>query len=396
MKGEMNMRTIKIFDTTLRDGEQSPGCSMNTSEKVMVAKKLDELNVDVMEAGFAASSKSDFKAIKEISKVVKNASVVSLARLNKRDIDMAWEAIKEAKKPRLHVFIGTSDSHVYDKLGKTKEEVLKMVNEYVRYAKSKCFDVEFSLEDATRTDKDYACKVIDVAIASGATTINIPDTVGYTSPEEFKTFINYLKDNSNLNKVDISVHCHNDLGLATANSMSAILTGVNQVECTINGIGERAGNTALEEVVANLDTKKEYYDAKTNINTKMIYEASLLVSSITGSYVQHNKPIVGANAFKHEAGIHQAGVLKNKMTYEIMDPTRYGIYVDNMVIGVHSGKHVIIDKMKKLGFDPDNYDEESITFDIKEFFKTSKTIEDSDIINIINNNKIKKKKKRLD
>ena len=390
------MRTIKIFDTTLRDGEQSPGCSMSTQEKVMVAKKLDELNVDVMEAGFAASSKSDFESIKEISKVVNNASVASLARLNKRDIDMAWEAIKEAKKPRIHVFIGTSDTHVYDKLGKTKEEVLEMVKEFVSYAKEKCYDIEFSLEDATRTDKVYACKVIDEAIKAGATTINIPDTVGYTSPDEFRVFISYLKENSNLNKVNISVHCHNDLGLATANSMSAILAGVTQVECTINGIGERAGNTALEEVVANLDTKKEYYNAKTNINTKMIYEASLLVSSITGSYVQRNKPIVGANAFKHEAGIHQAGVLKNKKTYEIMDPKRYGIYVDNMVIGVHSGKHVIIDKMKKLGFDPDNYDVESITFDIKEFFKTSKTIEDSDIISIINNNKIKKNTKRLD
>lgn len=390
------MRTIKIFDTTLRDGEQSPGCSMSTQEKVMVAKKLDELNVDVMEAGFAASSKSDFESIREISKVVNNASVASLARLNKRDIDMAWDAIKDAKKPRIHVFIGTSDTHVYDKLGKTKEEVLEMVKEFVSYAKEKCYDIEFSLEDATRTDKVYACKVIDEAIKAGATTINIPDTVGYTSPDEFRAFISYLKENSNLNKVNISVHCHNDLGLATANSMSAILAGVTQVECTINGIGERAGNTALEEVVANLDTKKEYYIAKTNINTKMIYETSLLVSSITGSYVQHNKPIVGANVFKHEAGIHQAGVLKNKKTYEIMDPKRYGIYVDNMVIGVHSGKHVIIDKMKKLGFDPDNYDVESITFDIKEFFKTSKTIEDSNIISIINNNKIKKNTKRLD
>ena len=389
------MRTIKIFDTTLRDGEQSPGCSMSTQEKVMVAKKLDELNVDVMEAGFAASSKSDFESIREISKVVNNASVASLARLNKRDIDMAWDAIKDAKKPRIHVFVGTSDTHVYDKLGKTKEEVLEMVKEFVSYAKEKCYDIEFSLEDATRTDKVYACKVIDEAIKAGATTINIPDTVGYTSPDEFRAFISYLKENSNLNKVNISVHCHNDLGLATANSMSAILAGVTQVECTINGIGERAGNTALEEVVANLDTKKEYYNAKTNINTKMIYEASLLVSSITGSYVQHNKPIVGANAFKHEAGIHQAGVLKNKKTYEIMDPKRYGIYVDSMVIGVHSGKHVIIDKMKKLGFDSDNYDVERITFDIKEFFKTSKTIEDSDIISIINNNKTKKNTKRL-
>lgn len=381
------MRIIKIFDTTLRDGEQSPGCSMNVKEKVMIAKKLDELNVDVMEAGFAASSKSDFEAIKQICAVVNNASVASLARLNKKDIDIAWEAIKDAKKPRLHVFIGTSDTHIYDKLGKTKEEILQMVSRYVRYAKSKCSDVEFSLEDATRTDKDYACKVIDTAINAGATTINIPDTVGYISPEEFKLFIKYLKENSNLNKVSISVHCHNDLGLATANSMSAVLAGVNQVECTINGIGERAGNTALEEVVANIDTKKDYYDVKTNINIKMIYEISLLVSSVTGSYIQHNKPIVGENAFKHEAGIHQDGVLKNKKTYEIMDPTRYGIYTDNMVIGIHSGKHIIIDKMKKLGYNTDDYNVENITSDIKEFFKSSKTIKDSDIISIINNNK---------
>lgn len=384
------MKTIKIFDTTLRDGEQSPGCSMNIKEKVMVAKRLDELNVDIIEAGFAASSKSDFEAIKEISKVVKNASVTSLARLNKNDIDMAWESIKDAKKPRIHVFIGTSDTHVYDKLEKTKEDVLNMVTKYVSYAKTKCNDIEFSLEDATRTDKEYACKVIDEAIKSGATTINIPDTVGYTSPDEFKEFINYLKKNSNLNKVDISVHCHNDLGLATANSMSAILAGVTQVECTINGIGERAGNTALEEIVANLDTKKDYYNAKTNINTKMIYETSLLVSSITGSLIQNNKPIVGANAFKHESGIHQAGVLKNKKTYEIIDPKKYGIYVDNMVIGIHSGKNAIINKIKELDFNPENYLIDEVIDCIKSWFlnkienKTQEEFTDTIFVNILN------------
>ena len=378
------MKKIKIFDTTLRDGEQSPGCSMTTCEKVMVAKKLDDMKVDIIEAGFAASNERDFAAIKKICEEVKHSSVASLARLNKNDIDVAWDAIKDAKKPRIHVFIGTSDTHVFDKLGKTKEEVIKMVREMVRYAKVKCFDIEFSLEDAARTNKDFACRVINEAIKAGATTINIPDTVGYAMPNEFATFIKYLKQNSRLNEVDISVHCHNDLGCATANSISAIKEGVSQVECTINGIGERAGNTALEEVVAILDTRSDYYNCKTNIITNKIYEASLMVSEITGFVVQNNKSIVGKNAFKHESGIHQAGVLKNKKTYEIMDPRKFGIYTDNMVIGIHSGKNAIVDKMKNMNFNINNYDIEKIVFDIKKFFETSKTMTDEEFKCIVN------------
>lgn len=378
------MRKIKIFDTTLRDGEQSPGCSMNIEEKVNLACILDDMNVDIIEAGFAASSLNDFNAIKEISKRVKNSTVTSLARCNKKDIDIAYEAIKDANNKRIHVFIATSPIHMEYKLKKTKDEVKKIVEEHVKYAKEKCDDIEFSLEDATRTNKDFAVEVIDIAIKAGATTINIPDTVGYTIPEEYMKFIKYLKKNSKyLNDVDISVHCHNDLGLATINALSAVKVGATQVECTINGIGERAGNTALEEVVAAINTRKDYFKCETNIDTKKIYEASKYVQDVTGSYVQNNKPIVGANAFKHEAGIHQAGVINNKKTYEIIKPEDYGIHVDNIVIGVHSGKNAIIDKMKKLGFEVDNYNVLEILKAIKKYCGENKNISDEEISNVV-------------
>lgn len=386
------MRKIKIFDTTLRDGEQSPGCSMTINEKIALAKKLDMMNVDIIEAGFAASSENDFKAISEISKVVKNSTVVSLARLCKNDIDLAYEAIKTADKKRIHTFIATSDIHMKYKLKKTKEEVKEIVKKYVGYAKRKCSDIEFSLEDATRTDYDFAVEIIDIAIKSGATTINIPDTVGYTVPEEFMKFLAYIKKNSKyINNVDVSVHCHNDLGLATINSLSAVKLGVNQVECTINGIGERAGNTALEEVVAALDTRYDYFKCTTNINKKMIMEVSEYVQDITNSYVQNNKPIVGANAFKHEAGIHQAGVINNKETYEIINPEDYGIYTNNIVIGMHSGKNAIIDKMKKMNYDVSRYDIISILNDVKSFCSEYKTIDDKAFCKIISRRKINNK-----
>ena len=383
------MNRIKIFDTTLRDGEQSPGCSMSIDDKVVIAKKLDDMKVDVIEAGFAFSSENDFNAIKKISKEVKNSTVASLARCNKSDIDKAWEAVKDAKHPRIHIFIGTSDIHIFDKLKKTKEEVLNIVCDMVSYAKSKCNDIEFSLEDATRTDKDYVCKIIDIAIKEGATTINIPDTVGYIEPTEFRDFIKYLKENSNLSKVDISVHCHNDLGNATANTMSAVKEGINQVECTVNGIGERAGNTAMEEVIANIDTRSDFYNCYTNVNMSKIYDISLLVREITGSVVQNNKPVVGSNAFKHEAGIHQAGVINNKNTYEIMKPEKYGIYVDNLVIGIHSGKNAIIKKINDIGYNPEDYDVESIINEVKHWFTTniSKNISNEELMYIIDNNK---------
>lgn len=364
------MRQIKIFDTTLRDGEQSPGCSMKIEDKIKIAAALDEMKVDVIEAGFAASSEHDFEAIEMISKICNYSTVASLARCKKEDIDIAYEAIKDAKSKRIHVFIATSEIHMRNKLKKTREEVEEITRKMVSYAKSKCDDIEFSLEDATRTDKDFACKIIDIAIESGATTINIPDTVGFISPDEFKEFITYIRCHSNIDSVDISVHCHNDLGLATANTMSAIQVGVNQVEVTVNGIGERAGNTSLEEVVANIDTKR-IYKVYTNINLAMIKSISNMVVDATGSLVQSNKAIVGENAFKHEAGIHQAGVLNSRETYEIIDPIRYGIDTSNIVIGIHSGKGAIASKMKELGYDINEYDINNIVLEIKDWFNNS-------------------------
>ena len=380
------MKKIKIFDTTLRDGEQSPGCSMTIEKKIEIAKKLDEMGVDVIEAGFAASNNKDFEAIREIAKVVKHATVVSLARCNKNDIDRAYESIKEAAHPKIHTFIATSDIHMKYKLKMTREEVLEKVRECVSYAKSKCNEIEFSLEDATRTDKDFACKVIDTAIESGATTINIPDTVGYTVPCDYTEFLTYLNKHSRIGEVEMSVHCHNDLGLATANSLTAIRCGASQIECTVNGIGERAGNTAMEEVVACIKTRKDILDAYTDIDTKMIKPISNLVIEATGSIVQNNKAIVGANAFRHEAGIHQAGVINNTQTYEVMNKEDYGIYEDSIVIGIHSGKNAIIDKIKKMNKDPNRYDIDSIMQQIKEFFEYNKEIKDAEFIRIIEQN----------
>lgn len=389
------MKKIKIFDTTLRDGEQSPGCSMTIDEKVKIAKKLDEMQVDIIEAGFAASSKKDFNAIKEISKVALNATITSLARCNKNDIDLASDALKDAKHKRIHVFIATSDIHMKYKLGKTREEIKAIVKEMVNYAKSKCNDIEFSLEDATRTDKNFACEIIDIAIASGASTINIPDTVGYITPEEFIEFIRYIcKNSKKIRDVDVSVHCHNDLGMATANSLAAINCDINQIECTINGIGERAGNTALEEIVAAIDTRRDYFKCETNIDTTKIYEISKMVSNITKSFVQNNKPIVGKNAFRHEAGIHQAGVIRNKETYEIINPERYGIDIDNIVLGVHSGKNAIINKIEHMGYVVDNFNIDNIVDEFKTYFETNKTITEDEFRNIVfmNQKNIKIKK----
>lgn len=386
------MKKIKIFDTTLRDGEQSPGCSMSIEEKVKIAMMLDEARVDIIEAGFAASNEKDFEAIRRISEVCKYATVTSLARCNKTDIDKAYEAIKEANNKRIHVFIATSDIHMRDKLNMSREQVIEKVKEMVKYAKTKCSDIEFSLEDATRTDKDFACQVINTAITSGATTINIPDTVGYTIPSEFIEFITYIKKHSRIEEVDFSVHCHDDLGLATANSITAIRCGANQIECTINGIGERAGNTALEEVVAVIDTRRDTFNSYTEIDTTKIYSLSQQVINATGSIVQNNKPIVGKNAFRHEAGIHQAGVLRNKETYEIIDPKKYGINCDGIVLGIHSGKNAFIDKMQKLGFNPNEYNIEGIVSDCKEYFEINPNLDDENFKIIICQNKCKVKR----
>lgn len=393
------MRKIKIFDTTLRDGEQSPGCSMSIEDKVKIAKILDDMKVDVIEAGFAASNEKDFESIKRISSQCSYSIITSLARCNKNDIDMAYEAIKDAKNKRIHVFIATSEIHMHDKLRKTPEEVKLITQEMVSYAKSKCEDIEFSLEDATRTNWNFACEIIDIAIKAGATTINIPDTVGFMTPFEFSEFISYLRTHSMLDMVDISVHCHNDLGLATSNTLAAIIEGANQVEVTVNGIGERAGNTALEEIVAIIDTKKSL-GMRTDVYTQSIKYISDIVVNATGSFIQNNKAIVGNNAFKHESGIHQAGVIKNRETYEIIDPTKYGICSKNIVIGIHSGKNAIVDKMQKLQFDISLYDIDKIVYDIKSWLSSDanyqgiKIIPDEIFIQICYNNAINQKVKK--
>src|SRR3990172_384514 len=321
----MKKKFIKIFDATLRDGEQSPGASMNIDEKVRVAKQLEKLGVDVIEAGFPIASEGDFEAVRRIAKAVTRCEVAGLARANEKDIDRAWEALKDDKRPRIHTFIATSDIHLKYKLRKSREEVLEAAVKAVKHACKYTENVEFSAEDAVRSDPAYLAKVVAAVISAGAKTVNIPDTVGYAIPSEFGNLIKSLKENvPNIGKAVISVHCHNDLGLAVANSLAAIQNGAGQVECTINGIGERAGNASLEEIVMALKTRKALFGYDTNIVTDQLFSTSRLVSHITGIVVQPNKAIVGANAFAHEAGIHQDGMLKEKATYEIMTPESVG------------------------------------------------------------------------
>ena len=345
-------KQIKIFDTTLRDGEQSPGCSMNLAEKIEIAKQLEKMKVDIIEAGFAISSPGDFISVKTIAETVKDAIVASLARTTPEDIDRAWEAVSGAVHPRIHTFLATSPIHMEYKLGMTPDQVLETATAMVKRAKKYCGDVEFSAEDATRSDPLFLAKVFDAVIKAGATTINIPDTVGYTVPDEYYEFLMKIRKNCPaLDKVDISVHCHNDLGLGVANSLAAIRAGATQIECTINGIGERAGNAALEEIVMALKTRHDYYGADTGVVSTEILRSSKLLSQITGVKVQPNKAIVGENAFAHEAGIHQHGVLKNKETYEIMTPESIGLSTNNMVLGKHSGKHAFRSKLHELGYE---------------------------------------------
>lgn len=384
------MKKIKIFDTTLRDGEQSPGCSMTLEEKVKFAKQLEKLNVDIIEAGFAASSEKDLKAIQEISKSIEKPIITSLARCNKSDIDKAYESLKYAKKKRIHIFIATSKIHMQDKLHMSKEEVLMKVREMVKYAKSLCDDIEFSLEDATRTEKTFMVQVIAIAIESGANVINIPDTVGYTTPNEYANIIKYIKENvPNIEKIELSTHCHNDLGLAVANTLSAVAAGITQVECTVNGIGERAGNAALEEIVMALKIRNDYYQSISNINIKEIKNSSNILVDITGSYIQRNKPIVGENAFKHEAGIHQHGVLQNKETYEIIDSRDLGIEEDNIVIGIHSGSHAIIKKIESMNLEIDIDNIDDYVQKIKKYLEENKIISDEALKEIIYKKKVK-------
>ncbi len=380
-------KKIIIFDTTLRDGEQSPGASLTMQEKLIIAKQLAKLGVDIIEAGFPISSEGDFEAVKLIAKEVQDPAICGLARTTKEDIDRAWEAVKYSKKPRIHTFIATSQIHREKKLRKSKEEIIQMASEAVKHAKSLCKDVEFSPEDAARTDLGYMCDVVEAAIKAGATTINIPDTVGYAEPDEFGKRIKYVFDKlGNLikeNNVIISIHCHNDLGLAVANSLEAIKNGALQIECTINGLGERAGNCSLEEVVMNLKTRKDFFkDVYTGINTKEIFKTSQLVSSLTGMAVQRNKAIVGKNAFAHEAGVHQHGVLSDKSTYEIMRSEDIGWEGTNIVIGKHSGKHAVESVLKEMGYGLEKEQVEKVISKVKELADKQKEVMKEDIIAI--------------
>jgi 2-isopropylmalate synthase len=345
---------VTVFDTTLRDGEQSPGCSMNRQEKLRLAHQLDRLGVDVIEAGFPIASEGDFEAVKAIAAVVRRPIIAGLARACRPDIECAWEALKDAAHPRIHVFLATSDIHLQYKLRITRDECVAQARDAVRFAKSLCQDVEFSPEDATRTEPDFLCRVLDAVVEAGATTLNIPDTVGYTVPSEFGELIATIgKRVKGIEKVTISAHCHNDLGMAVANALAAVAAGARQVECTINGIGERAGNASLEEIAMAMRVRPDRYPYETGVSGEQIFAASQLLSEITGVPVQPNKAITGRNAFAHEAGIHQDGVLKNPLTYEIMTPKSVGVPDSKLVLGKHSGRHALGLRCEQLGYEFD-------------------------------------------
>jgi 2-isopropylmalate synthase len=380
-----NNDTVKFFDTTLRDGEQSPGASMNTAEKLRLAVQLEKLGVDIIEAGFPAASKGDFDAVSQISARLLKTEIAGLARANKEDLDAAWGAIKNAVKPRIHTFIATSDIHLEYKLRMSRDDVVKNAIEAVRYAKTMTDNVEFSAEDGSRSDRDFLCKVFEAAIEAGATTVNLPDTVGYAMPDEFSDLVKYvLKNTSNIGKAVLSVHCHNDLGLATANTLAALGAGARQAEVTINGIGERAGNTSLEEVVMALRTRNNHMPLQSNINTEQIYATSKLVSMISGILVQPNKAIVGANAFAHEAGIHQDGMLKNPMTYEIMRPEDIGLSTNKLVLGKHSGRHALRERLKENGYELSTEELNIVFKKFKELADKKKHVMDEDLEAIVN------------
>ncbi len=385
--------TVLIFDTTLRDGEQSPGATLNEQEKLEIARQLSRLGVDIMEAGFPAASPGDLAAVRRIAETVGRTprrdrqgnwtappTITGLARANRGDIDKAWEAVSPAVRPRIHTFLATSDIHMEHKLRMTRDEVLETVGDAVQYARSLCDDVEFSPEDAGRSDPEFLVRVLSVAIQAGATTINIPDTVGYTTPEEFGELIRYLRENvPGGQDVIFSVHCHNDLGLATANTLAGIRNGARQAEVTINGIGERAGNTSLEEIVMALYTRRSVFGLETNIITQEIHRTSDMVSRYTGMVIQPNKAIVGANAFAHEAGIHQDGMLKNKRTYEIMDASTIGLNQSRLVLGKHSGRHALRVRLEELGYHLSREELNEIFQRFKELADKKKTVTDADL-----------------
>lgn len=379
----MSHEKVEIFDTSLRDGEQVPGCKLNTEQKLIIAKKLDDLGVDVIEAGFPVSSPGDFKSVVEISKIVNNATVCGLSRAVKNDIKVAAEALAYAKKPRIHTGIGTSDSHIKHKFKSNRVEIIERAYNAVSYAKSFVEDVEFYAEDAGRTDNDYLAKVCEVAVEAGATVLNIPDTTGYCLPSEYGEKIKYLKENvKNIEKATISCHCHNDLGLATANSLEAIKNGARQVECTINGIGERAGNTALEEIVMILK-QHPYLNFDTNINTKNLFNMSQLISKHMGISPQPNKAIVGANAFAHSSGIHQDGVIKRRDTYEIMNPEDVGVTESAIVLTARSGRAALAFKAKNVGYNLTKLQLDEVYRNFLNFADNNKVVNDDDIYQII-------------
>ena len=379
------MEKIIIFDTTLRDGEQAPGAALNQREKLEIAGALAHLGVDIIEAGFPISSKGDFLAVEAVAKSIKGPVICGLARAIKKDIDMAYQAVKPSKRPRIHVFLATSKIHMKYKLKKAEDEILRLAVESVKYAKKYCPDIEFSPEDATRSEREFLFRVIGAVIDTGATTVNIPDTVGYTEPEEFGSLIMAIKENvPNIERAIISVHCHNDLGLAVANSLEAIKNGARQVECTINGIGERAGNASLEEIVMALDTRKDVFGKlNTEIKKNQIYKTSRLVSKLTGFVIAPNKAIVGTNAFRHEAGIHQDGILKERSTYEIIKPEDVGFYGTGLVLGKHSGRHAFGERLKTLGFHLTKQQLNKAFVRFKQIADKKKNIFDDDLMAIV-------------
>src|SRR5918998_1005303 len=375
---------IKIFDTTLRDGEQSPGCSMNLSEKIRVARKLQALGVDIIEAGFPVASEGDFAAVRAVAAECRQVTVAALCRTTELDILRAWEAVGGAARPRLHTFVATSDIHLEHKLKKTRAEVLKMTRDAVRLARTFTEDVEFSAEDATRSDMSYLCEVFAVAVEEGARTLNVPDTVGYTTPTEFREIVSAVRERVVAGRdVTISVHCHNDLGLAVANSLAALDAGARQVECTVNGIGERAGNAALEEVVMALHVRADRLPFACGVRTEEIYPTSRMLSETIGFGVQPNKAVVGRNAFAHEAGIHQHGVLSNPLCYEIMTPESVGVPSNSIVLGKHSGRHALKQRYEELGFRLSPQETEAAYRRFTELADRKKRVYDQDLLSLL-------------
>ncbi len=379
-------RQIRIFDTTLRDGEQSPGCSMNLTEKLKVATQLELLGVDVIEAGFAAASPGDFESVSQVANTVKNCTVASLSRCLPADIDASAEAVKGAAHPMIHTFLATSALHMEYKLKMDPKDVLDRIRKMVAYARNKCAVVEFSAEDASRSDLDFLCQAFDIAIQSGATVLNVPDTVGYSTPQEMSDIVKFVRNNvPNIDKAIISVHCHNDLGMATANSLAAMAAGASQIECTINGIGERAGNAALAEIAMAIATRGQMYGAYTNIATKQLYRTSSKLARIIGQSIPATKPIVGENAFAHESGIHQHGVMNNRLTYEIMSPESVGVVKNSMVLGKHSGRHAFEQRLEQLGYVLKQDALEDVFMEFKKLCDRKKEVSDLDIEALVDN-----------